>query len=133
MLLELKVTNFAIIENIHIQFGAGLNILSGETGAGKSVLLKSLGLLMGAKGSIESIRTGQAQASVEGSFDLTKRKDLINRLKDQGIEMDDNVLVVRRVLSDGKSRVYLNSVLSTLSSLRELVSPLVEVAGQLHP
>lgn len=133
MLLELKVSNFAIIENIHIQFGSGLNILSGETGAGKSVLLKSLGLLMGAKGSIESIRTGNTQASVEGSFDLTKRKDLVNRLKEQGIEAEDNILVVRRVLSDGKSRVYLNGVLATLSGLRELVSPLVEVAGSTAP
>lgn len=132
-MLELKVSNFAIIENLHIQFGKGLNILSGETGAGKSVLLKSLGLLMGAKGSIESIRTGQSQASVEGSFDLGKRKDLAARLKEQGIEVEDNLLVVRRVLSDGKSRVYLNGVLATLTGLRELVSPLVEVAGHSAP
>ena len=133
MLLELQVSNFAIIENIHIQFGRGLNILSGETGAGKSVLLKSLGLLMGAKGSIESIRTGQTQASVQGSFDLSSRPDLVARLNEQGIEVDDDLLVVRRVLSEGKSRVYLNGVLSTLSALRDLVSPLVEVAGNNAP
>ncbi len=133
MLLELKVTNFAIIENLHIQFKKGLNILSGETGAGKSVLLKSLSLLMGAKGSAESIRSGATQASIEGSFDLKKRKDLENKMKDMGIEVEDHLLVVRRVIAEEKSRVYLNGTLSTLNDLRDLVAPLIEVAGHSAP
>lgn len=133
MLLELKVSNFAIIENLHINFKDGLNILSGETGAGKSVLLKSLSLLMGYKGSTESIRSGCTQASIEGSFDLKKRKDIKTRLEEQGIEVEDNTLVVRRVISEDKSRVYLNGALSTLTSLREIVSPLIEVAGHSAP
>lgn len=133
MLQELKVTHFAIIDNIHIQFGPGLNVLSGETGAGKSILLKSLGLLMGAKGSIESIRAGHDQASIEGSFDLSKRADLKSRLDDLGIPFEDDVLVVRRVLSEGKSRVYLNGTLSPLNTLRDLVAPLIEVAGHAAP
>ena len=74
MLQELKVSQFAIIDNLHIEFQNGLNIISGETGSGKSVLLKSLALLMGEKASGEIIRTGAAQAVVEGSFDLRKRK-----------------------------------------------------------
>lgn len=133
MLLELKVSHFAIIDNIHIQFGKGLNILSGETGAGKSILLKSLGLLMGAKGSIESIRSGFDQASIEGSFDLSDRPDLLQRLEQMGIPHEDEILVVRRVLSEGKSRVYLNGSMSPLNALRDLVSPLIEVAGQAAP
>lgn len=133
MLQELKVSHFAIIDNIHIQFGKGLNILSGETGAGKSILLKSLGLLMGAKGSVESIRAGHDQASIEGSFDLSDRPDLLQRLESLGIPADDDQLIVRRVLSEGKSRVYLNGVLSPLNTLRDLVSPLIEVAGQAAP
>jgi DNA repair protein RecN (Recombination protein N) len=133
MLLELKVSHFAIIDNIHIEFGQGLNILSGETGAGKSILLKSLGLLMGAKGSIESIRSGHLQASIEGSFDLSDRPDLKSRLEQLGIAHEDDLLIVRRVLSEGKSRVYLNGVLSPLNALRDLVSPLIEVAGQAAP
>jgi DNA repair protein RecN (Recombination protein N) len=133
MLLELKVSNFAIIENLHIQFRDGLNILSGETGAGKSVLLKSLGLLMGQKSSTESIRAGSTQASIEGSFDLSSRKDLLERLNELGIEIDENVLVVRRVLAEDKSRVYLNGTLSTLNSLRDIVAPLIEVAGHSAP
>jgi DNA repair protein RecN (Recombination protein N) len=133
MLLELKVSHFAIIENLHIQFRQGLNILSGETGAGKSVLLKSLGLLMGQKGSTESIRVGATQASIEGSFDLSARPDLLEKLNELGIEVDENVLVVRRVLAEDKSRVYLNGTISTLNSLRDIVAPLIEVAGHSAP
>ncbi|MFM6927996.1 MAG: DNA repair protein RecN, partial [Bdellovibrio sp.] len=134
MLLELKVSNFAIIENLHITFKDGLNILSGETGAGKSVLLKSLSLLMGGKGSSDTIRTGASQATIEGSFDISKRIDIQNNLKDMGIDIDEDTLIVRRVLSAGdKSKVYLNGSLSTLNSLRDIVAPLVELAGHSAP
>lgn len=133
MLLELKVSNFAIIDNLHIQFQKGLNILTGETGAGKSVLLKSLSLLMGGKGSTESIRSGFTQASIEGSFDISKRSDLKKRLHDLAIEAEDDLLVVKRVLAEDKSRIYINGSLSTLNTLRDLVSPLIEVAGHAVP
>ncbi len=135
MLLELKVSNFAIIENIHITFRSGLNILSGETGAGKSILLKSLGLLMGEKAQGESVKTGTEQAIIEGSFDLQSRPDIRQRLVDMGIEASDEQLVVRRIVSTQttKSRVYLNGSLSTLASLRDVVAPLVEVAGHSAP
>lgn len=133
MLLELKVSNFAIIENLQIEFGPGLNILSGETGAGKSVLLRSLSLLMGVKGSTEQIRSGHGQASIEGSFDLSTRPDIITRLEDMGIGTDEGVLVVRRVLSEDKSKVYLNGTLSTLQTLREIVAPLIDLAGSHAP
>lgn len=134
MLLELKVSNFAIIENLHITFKDGLNILSGETGAGKSVLLKSLSLLMGAKGSSDTIRTGANQATIEGSFDLSQRPDIKAALTELSIETDDDLLIVRRVLSAGdKSKVYLNGTLSTLNNLRDVVSPLVELAGHNAP
>lgn len=134
MLLEIKVNNFAIIENIHIPFQKGLNILSGETGAGKSVLLKSLSLLMGGKASAESIRTGAEQATIEGSFDISKRKDLKDKLNELGIESEDDILVVRRIISQGdKSRVYLNGHLNNLGTLRDVVAPLIEVAGNQAP
>lgn len=134
MLLEIKVHNFAIIENIHIQFRKGLNILSGETGAGKSVLLKSLSLLMGGKASADSIRNGSEQATIEGSFDISKRKDLKDRLSEMGIDHEEDLLVVRRVISQGdKSRIYLNGHLNTLASLRDIVAPLIEVAGHQAP
>lgn len=133
MLLELKVQHFAIIDNLHIHFKPGLNILSGETGAGKSVLLKSLALMMGAKASSESIRTGSTQASIEGSFDLTQRPDLKARLSEMGIDCEENVLIVRRVLQEEKSKVYLNGTLSTVNHLRDIVAPLIEVTGHSAP
>ncbi len=134
MLLDLRVSNFAIIENLHITFKKGLNILSGETGSGKSVLLKSLALLMGGKSSSDSIRTGHNMAIVEGSFDLSHRKDLLKKLAELGIETEDDLLVVRRIISnEDKSRVYLNGQLSPLSDLRDLVSPLIEVTGPAAP
>lgn len=134
MLLELKVSNFAIIDHLHLHFQKGLNILSGETGAGKSVLLKSLSLLMGGKASADTIRTGATQATIEGCFDLTDRHDIKGNLKDMGIEVDDDVLIVRRVIASGdKSKVYLNGTLNTLNSLRDIVAPLIEVTGHSAP
>lgn len=133
MLSELKVSNFAIIDNVHIHFRPGLNILSGETGAGKSILLKSLGLLMGDKAPVESVRTGAESAVIEGSFELNGRPDIRQRLHDMGIDTPDDQMVVRRLVSKDKSRVYINGSLSTLAGLREVVSPLVEVAGQAVP
>lgn len=134
MLLELKVSNFAIIENIHLTFKQGLNVLSGETGAGKSVLLKSLSLLMGGKASTDMIRTGSTQAVIEGSFSLAKRPDLLKRLEEMGIETDEKILIVRRILAGNeKSRIYLNGGLSTVNALRDIVSPLVEVTGHSAP
>ncbi len=132
MLLELKVSNFAIIDNVHIHFRSGLNILSGETGAGKSILLRSLGLLMGEKAMADSVRTGSETAVIEGCFDLTDRPDIRERLSAMGIEPHDDTMVVRRVVAAGvagKSRIYINGALSTLSSLRDVVAPLVEVAA----
>lgn len=134
MLQELRVSQFAIIDSLNIEFQHGLNILSGETGSGKSVLLKSLALLMGEKASADTIRTGCTQATVEGSFSLKNRPDLHKNLETLGIEIEDNQLIVRRIISSGdKSKVYLNGVLSPLSQLRDIVAPLIEVTGPSAP
>jgi DNA repair protein RecN (Recombination protein N) len=133
MLCELKVSNFAIIDNVHVQFRKGLNIMSGETGAGKTILLKSLGLLMGEKANADSVRTGAENAVIEGSFDLASRPDIRERLTNMGIDSHDDQMVVRRIVSKEKSRIYINGSLSTLAGLRDVVSPLVEVAGHSVP
>lgn len=134
MLIELNVTNFAIIHSLRMEFGAGLNIISGETGAGKSVIVRALNLLMGAKSFAEDIRDGSDQATVEGFFELRTRKDLLQRMVSSGIDCSEKTLTVRRVISkDGKNRVYLNGHLSSLSDLKEIVSPLVEVTGKVVP
>ena len=134
MLQELRVSNFAIIENVQLVFRPGLNILSGETGAGKSILLKSLGLLMGDKAEPTAVRNGSEFAVIEGSFDLDSRADIRVKLEAMGIECPESTMVVRRIVGGGqKARVYINGALSTLSALRDLVSPLVEVTGQTVP
>lgn len=134
MLQEINVSQFAIIDSLNIEFQSGLNILSGETGSGKSVLLKSLSLLMGEKSSADTIRTGCQSATVEGVFDLKYRPDLKERLRSADIPTDDNQLLVRRIISnEDKSRVYLNGVLSSVSQLREFVAPLIEVTGHTAP
>lgn len=134
MLLELKVSNFAIIENISLSLKSGLNILSGETGAGKSVLLKSLTLLMGDKSSSQIVRSGCDLATVEGSFDLTDRTDILATLQEHGIAVADDLLVVRRLISkDGKNRIYINESLSTLATLQNIVHPLIDLTTHRTP
>lgn len=134
MLIELKVKDFAIIQSIHIQFQAGLNILSGETGAGKSILMKSLSLLMGGKASSDIVRTGAKQAIIEGCFDISERNDIKKQLEEMGIDHSDDQLIVRRIISSqAKSRVYINSSLNTINSLSQVVSPLIQLTGNSAP
>ena len=134
MLIELKVQNFAIIDNLSLNFGEGLNILSGETGAGKSVLLKSLSLLMGEKAEADIVRAGVDNAVIEGYFDLADRSDILAQLEDLGLDASDETLVVRRIISkEGKGKVYLNGSLSPLTSLRSIVAPLITVTGRATP
>ncbi|HMN68404.1 MAG TPA: DNA repair protein RecN [Bdellovibrionales bacterium] len=134
MLIELKVKNFAIIENLELNFGPGLNILSGETGAGKSILLKSLSLMMGEKAEADVVRGGVDQAVIEGYFDLSGRPDVLAQLEELGLDVSDQTLVVRRIVSkEGKGKVYLNGALSPLASLRAIVAPLITLTGRQTP
>src|SRR5260221_14735096 len=98
MLLELNIRNFAIIEEAHLEFGAGLNVLSGETGAGKTIILNALGLLLGGRASPDMVRTGEKEAIVEGLFALdgeTALPDLPARSDDS----DNRELIVRRTIA----------------------------------
>lgn len=134
MLIELKVKNFAIIENLSLSFGTGLNVLSGETGAGKSILLKSLSLMMGEKAEPEVVRSGVDSALIEGYFDLGHRPDILEQMKELGLDTTDDTLVVRRMISkEGKGKVYLNGALSPLASLRAIVAPLITLTGRQTP
>lgn len=134
MLVELRVKDFAIIDQIQLEFGAGLNIISGETGAGKSVIVRSLSLLMGAKSQSDDLRKGARQAIVEGNFEIHDRPDIIESLQEFGISHEDSELVVRRIMAkDGKNRVYINGHLSTLTDLKNIIAPLVEVTGKATP
>jgi DNA repair protein RecN (Recombination protein N) len=131
MLLELNIRNFAIIEEAHLEFGAGLNVLSGETGAGKTIILSALGLLLGSRASPDMIRTGEKEAVVEGLFELegeAAMPDLATRKRDGG----RCELIVRRVIADGggRSRVTIDGELATVQSLAKIGASLVQVYGQ---
>lgn len=129
MLAELQIKDFAIIDNLQMSVSPGLNIISGETGAGKSVLVKSLGLLMGVKTDSDDVRSGASEAIVQGAFDISHREDVKNRLNKLSISHDEDELIVRRVISNqGKNKVYLNGQMCTLNDLREIVSPMIELA-----
>src|SRR5512147_1451685 len=112
MLKELNIKNFAIIDQLRVEFGPGLNVFTGETGAGKSIVVDALNLALGERASTDLVRTGSAEAVVEAAFELNGKgaKDIRAILADQGIEAANGEdLIVRRIISTaGKSKVYLN-------------------------
>lgn len=131
MLLELRIANFAVIESLSIHCEAGLNALTGETGAGKSIIVGALGLLLGERASVESIRNGAQKATVEGVFDVARRKSVLDLLAEQGIEADDGLLILRREVSaEGRSRAWVNGAASTATFVGQLGRSLVDLHGQ---
>lgn len=132
MLTELRIVNFAILEELSLRFDLGFTVLTGETGTGKSLLIDAIGLLVGGRSSVDQIRFGAEEASLEAAFHLPDRHPLRARLRDQGIlGAVDSELIVRRVIArSGRNRVYLNGTLSSLHALEELGGTLVDLHGQ---
>jgi DNA repair protein RecN (Recombination protein N) len=133
MLKSLNISDFAVISRLHIEFGAGLNLLTGETGSGKSIIVDALGLLLGNRASPEQIRTGEEVALVEGIFELPleKVKVLGEHLAEVGVQLDDEELLVRREINlRGRSRIFINDQQVTMRTLRALQPSLVEIHGQ---
>lgn len=131
MIAELAVENYAVIERIRVRFHRGLNLLTGETGSGKSIVVDALGLLFGGRASADMIRAGAARARVSGIFEVTPTPSLRRLLDDAGIEIEDNeILVEREILANGKSRAFLNSRPVTGALLRELAPHLGDIHGQ---
>lgn len=134
MLKSLNIRNLAVIDKIEIDFQGGLNLLTGETGSGKSIIVDALGLLLGDRGSTTQIRTGEDHADVEGLFlvEGDERDALVKVLDDVGIDSgsDGEVLVRREVNVAGRNRVFVNDRSVTLATLKELQPFLVEIHGQ---
>ncbi|MFP3387857.1 DNA repair protein RecN [Brevibacillus sp. SIMBA_040] len=132
MLVELSIRNFAIIKEVTVSFQKGLNILTGETGAGKSIIIDALGLLLGGRASADFVRYGESRAEVEGLFELPAGHPALAVCTNVGVQIEqDGMLVVRRDISNqGKSIIRLNGQLVTLAMLRELGPWLVTVHGQ---
>jgi DNA repair protein RecN (Recombination protein N) len=130
MLRELQITNLAIIEKLHVEFHGGLNILTGETGAGKSIIIDAVNLILGGRASADLIRSGAEEASVEALFDLSDRPALLQRLAETGIDCDGELLVRRVVTRGGKNRVFIAGGLSTTALLSEISRALINIYGQ---
>lgn len=130
MLLNLTITNFAIIDRLDVQFGEGFNVLTGETGAGKSIILDAFGLLLGDRAQPELVRAGAVEATVEALFDLAGRDDLRRAYEEAGFSVGDELVLRRIVQSGGRSRAYINGSLATLGQLQPLAEQLVAVCGQ---
>ena len=129
MLTELRVKNIALIGEAEVAFGPGLNILTGETGAGKSILLGSINLALGQKMSKDVLRTGADSALVELVFSVEK-EETKKRLAELDIETEDDLLVITRKIQDGKSVSRINGETQTLAKLREVSSLLLDIHGQ---
>lgn len=131
MLTELRIRNFALIDTLSVHLGPGLNVLTGETGAGKSIIVGALSLLLGERASSEVVRSGEERASIEGVFEVDGRDDLARLLDERGIDAEDGVLVLKReVAAEGRSRAWVNGSPATASLLGEIGRMLVDLHGQ---
>ncbi len=130
MLTCLRVRSFAIIEALEVELDAGLNIVTGETGAGKSILVDALQLVLGARGRPEVVRTDAEAAEVEALFDLSDAPETIAALREQGIDTDGELLIRRVVSAAGRTRAYINGRLATLAQLREVTKGLADISSQ---
>ena len=131
MLTELRVRNFAIIEQLTLPLARGFNVLTGETGAGKSIIVGALGLLLGERANTDVVRTGSDKALVEGTFDITDRPELSSLLDERGIDVEESTVVLKReVAAAGRARAWVNGTPVTAAALSEIGRLLVNVHGQ---
>jgi DNA repair protein RecN (Recombination protein N) len=131
MLRLLRIRNLALIRELEIEFDSGLNLLTGETGSGKSILVDALGLLLGARSSQEMIRSECDAAVLEGIFEIDSCKPVLGLLAESGFELEDNSLLVRREISaSGRNRVFINNHLATVSLLKDIGDRLADIHGQ---
>jgi DNA repair protein RecN (Recombination protein N) len=131
MLSELRIRNFALIDQLTLRLEGGLNVLTGETGAGKSIVVGALSLLLGERASSDVVRTGADRASVEGVFEVGGRADVAKWLEERGFEADDDLLVLKReVAVEGRNRVWINASPATAALLGDLGGLLVSLHGQ---
>ena len=131
MLTELRIRNFAIIESLTLPLGPGFNVLTGETGAGKSIIVGALGLLLGERAAADIVRTGSDRATVEGVFDASHHGALRDTLDQRGIDADEGFVVLKReVTAAGRTRAWINGTTVTATALAEVGRALIDLHGQ---
>jgi len=130
MLIELSVRNLAIFEDVRVPFAAGLNVVTGETGAGKSILVEAVRLSLGEKADPVAVRSGEAEAEVTALFDLSRREDLREAWEEAGFPWEEELVLRRVIPAEGRSRAYFNGRTVAQSALAALAPLLVELVGQ---
>src|SRR5579884_3265650 len=130
MLTELRIKNFAIIESLTLPLARGFNVLSGETGAGKSIIVGALGLLLGERANADVIRTGADRATVEGAFDVSDRAEIRALLDERGIDVEESLVVLKREVAAGRARAWINGTAVNAGLLAEVGRLLVNLHGQ---
>jgi len=131
MLVELAIENYAVIESIRVRFHRGLNLLSGETGSGKSIVVDALALLLGGRASAEMVRGGAERARISGIFEIAPTRPLTAILENAGIQIEDHELLIEReILANGKSRAFVGNRPATAALLRDLAPHLGDIHGQ---
>lgn len=133
MLSLLRIRNFAIIEELELELVPGFNVITGETGAGKSILVAALELLLGGKASGKVVRTGEDAAEIEALFDLSSLASdaaLRLELEESGVDLDEELILRRVVSAGGRSRVYINGALATLKQLSEIAHRMADISSQ---
>ncbi|MBT8088201.1 MAG: DNA repair protein RecN [Gammaproteobacteria bacterium] len=130
MLLSLQVREFAIVDRIDIELEPGITVLTGETGAGKSILVDALGLVLGERGSLQMVRAGAKRAEFAAEFDVSRVPAARQWLEEQALDADDECLLRRTISSDGRSRAFINGNSVPLSQLKGLGELLLDIHGQ---
>lgn len=130
MIKSLYIKDYALIESITVEFGRGLNIITGETGAGKSILIDAMGLLLGERANIEIIRKGAEKSIVEGIFEVKGNKKLLKILSDNDIDISEELIIRREISLKGTNRCFLNDTPVTLNLIKETGNLLVDLHGQ---
>ena len=130
MLVNLSVRNFAIVDRIEVEFGPAMTVLTGETGAGKSILVDAIALVLGERGSARAVRTGARRAEFSAEFDLSDLDDARQWLAEHEVDEDDQCLVRRVIAADGRSRAFINGHAVTMQQLKSLGDHLIDIHGQ---
>ncbi|MBO0429673.1 DNA repair protein RecN [Vagococcus fluvialis] len=131
MIQELSVQDFAIISSLNLEFKEGMTVLTGETGAGKSIIIDAMGLLVGGRGSSDFIRDGMDRCRIEGSFYIENKEVMLDYLEEKGIEMPDDLLIIQREIHrNGRNNCRINGQLVNTKILREVGQRLVDIHGQ---
>ena len=130
MLSELRIRNFALIDELQVSFGEGLNVITGETGAGKSIIIGAISLLLGDRASTEMIRSAEEMATVEASFQIAEMGFLKEKLREMDLEGGEELIIKRTISRSGKNKVNINGSIASLAILSSLCESLINICGQ---